>query len=176
MSTGLYFATIGGNTKRCAELIAEAAGIEKFCEIEDLPNTDELLAHDSLIIGAPTWNTGADKQRSMTGWDEWLYNVLPNLDLKGKKVAFFGMGDQIGYPFNYCDAVGELYDQFEQRGCEVTFGRTSMDGYRFVNSKAQVEGKEETLYGLLFDEDNQNDLSQGRAQEWVGQLKEEGFM
>lgn len=100
MSTGLYFSTIGGNTKRCAEMIAEAAGITKFCEIEDLPSTDEMLAHDTLIVGAPTWNTGAEKQRTMTGWDEWLYNVLPTLDLKGKKVAFFGVGDQTNYPFN----------------------------------------------------------------------------
>lgn len=38
---------------------------------------------------------GADTERSGTSWDEFLYNDLPSLDLKGKKVAIFGLGDQV---------------------------------------------------------------------------------
>merc|ERR1712134_180386 len=62
---------------------------------------------DSLIVGAPTWNTGADEERSGTAWDEFLYGDLTSLDLKGKKVAVFGMGDQVGYADNFCDALDE---------------------------------------------------------------------
>ena len=47
-----------------------------------------------MIVGAPTWHTGADEQRSGTSWDDWLYDTLPNLDLDGKKVAIFGVGEQ----------------------------------------------------------------------------------
>ena len=36
----------------------------------------------------------------MTAWDQWLYDELPKLDLKGKKLAVFGAGDQMGYTFN----------------------------------------------------------------------------
>merc|ERR1719159_670898 len=56
-------------------------------------DVENIKACDSLIVGAPTWNTGADEERSGTAWDEFLYGDLTSLDLKGKKVAIFGMGD-----------------------------------------------------------------------------------
>lgn len=102
-TVGIYYGTMGGNTKNCANHIMTAAseGNEiTICEIEDLADPSEFTKHDALIIGAPTWNTGAEKERTLTGWDQWLYDVLPSLDLKGKKVALFGVGDQGDYPFN----------------------------------------------------------------------------
>ena len=104
-SVGIYFGTVGGNTKNCANHIMNAAndaGDVTICEIENLKDPNEFMKHDALIIGAPTWNTGADKERTLTGWDNWLYNVLPTLGdgMKGKKVALFGVGDQGDYPFN----------------------------------------------------------------------------
>jgi len=106
-TVGLYFGTVGGNTKTVANHIKAAADADAdntvtFCEIEDLSSPDAFTQHDALIIGAPTWNTGAEKQRTLTGWDQWLYDVLPGLASKmsGKKVAFFGVGDQGDYPFN----------------------------------------------------------------------------
>lgn len=95
MATGLYFGTVGGNTKHCADLIAKAAGVsDKVVEIEDVQDAAELLSYDSIIVGSPTWNTGAPKERTLTGWDQWLYRELPKLDLKGKKVAIFGCGGE----------------------------------------------------------------------------------
>lgn len=102
---------------------------------------------------------------------DWLYDTLPNLDLDGKKVAIFGCGDQESYGDYYCDAAGELYDKFVEKGCKV-YGFTSTDGYNHSESKAQRDGK---FIGVMFDEDNQYDESEGRAQAWVAQLKEEGF-
>lgn len=55
---------------------------------------DEIKGFDSFIVGAPTWHTGASEQRSGTSWDEFLYNTLPNIEMEGKKVAVFGVGDQ----------------------------------------------------------------------------------
>jgi len=51
-------------------------------------------------------------------------------------------------------------------------GFTSTDGYDHSSSKAERDGK---FVGLLCDEDNQSELSEGRANDWVAQLKEEGF-
>ena len=130
------------------------------------------MGHDALIVGAPTWHTGADEQRSGTSWDDWLYDQLPNLDLTGKKVAIFGVGDQQSYGDNFCDAAGELYDLFSSKGCKV-YGMTSQDGYDHVESKAVKDGK---FCGLMCDEDNQYDLSESRAESWIAQLKDEGFM
>ena len=133
---------------------------------------DTVKSQDALIVGAPTWHTGEDECRSGTSWDEWLYETLPGLGLEGKKVAIFGCGDQQSYGDFYCDAAGELFDQFTKAGAKV-YGFTPTDGYDHVSSKAEVEdGK---FCGLMFDEDNQYDLSEDRAKAWVDQLKSEGF-
>ena len=172
MSTGIFYSTIGGDTGKCANLIGKEVGVSP-ADIGSI-SVGEVMEHDNLIVGAPTWNTGADTERSMTAWDQWLYYELPKLELKGKKLAIFGVGDQRGYKYNYCDAVGELYDTFTAQGIDSSYGRTSTEGYTVIESKAKVEDREE-WYGCLFDEDNQRDLSEKRAKEWVAQLKGEGF-
>jgi flavodoxin I len=91
----------------------------------------------------------------------------------GKKVAIFGVGDQESYNDNFCDAAGELFDLFQARGAKMEFGFTSQEGYSHSESKA-VRG--DKFCGLMCDEDNQYDLSEERAQKWVSQLKQEGFM
>lgn len=83
----------------------------------------------------------------------------------------FGVGDQLSYGDNYCDAAGELYDQFKAAGCTIV-GMTSTDGYEHAESKAEVDGK---FVGMMFDEDNEYDKSEDRAKAWVDQLKGEGL-
>jgi len=171
MSTGLYYSTSTGNTETVAEYIANAAGVEDWKDIGDAEE-DEVKGHDGIIVGAPTWHTGADSERSGTSWDEWLYNTLPNMDFSGKKVAIFGVGDSSGYGDNYCDAAGELYDCFTEKGAKV-FGMTPSDtGFDYSESKSVRDDK---FVGVVFDEDNYADDSEARASAWVEQLKSEGF-
>ena len=60
-------------------------------------------------MGTPTWNTGADTERSGTGWDEIYYTEMQNVNnVAGKKVAVFGLGDSVSYSENYADATGEV--------------------------------------------------------------------
>ena len=40
-------------------------------EIGDI-EPDALKNYDGLVVGAPTWNTGADEDRSGTSWDNKL--------------------------------------------------------------------------------------------------------
>merc|ERR1712125_181027 len=103
--------------------------------------------------------------------DDWLYDTLPDLDIGGKNVAVFGVGDQSSYSDNYCDAAGELYDLFSVKGAKM-LGKTSTDGYEHTDSKAIEDGK---FVGLMCDEDNQYDLSEDRVKAWIAQLKEEGM-
>jgi len=165
----IFYASSTGNTETVAGYIAEETGLTA----EDVGDAtdDAVVGADALIVGAPTWHTGADSERSGTAWDEWLYQNLPNCDVKGKKVAVFGVGDQQSYGDNFCDAAGELYDLFEGAGAKM-YGLTAQDGYEHAESKAIRDGK---FCGLMCDEDNQYDMSEGRAKEWVGQLKSEGF-
>merc|ERR1719326_2387958 len=108
---GVYYSTSTGNTETIAGYIADAVGAGDAEEIGDASD-DDISGADYLIVGAPTWHTDAESERSGTTWDEWLYETLPNLDMSGKKVAIFGVGDQESYSDYYCDAAGELYDQF----------------------------------------------------------------
>jgi flavodoxin I len=92
---GIYYSTQTGNTETAAGYIAEAAGLE-IVDIGDASD-DDVAGLDSIIVGAPTWHTDEETERSGTEWDTWLYETLPNLDLTGKNVAVFGMGDQASY-------------------------------------------------------------------------------
>ena len=168
-AVGVYYDSSTGNTETVAGYIGSAIGVDPEY-IGDASDND-IKGADGLIVGAPTWHTGSDSERSGTQWDQWLYDTLPNMDLKDKKVAIFGCGDQESYSDYYCDAAGELYDCFLKAGCKV-YGMTSTEGYNHQASKAEVDGK---FVGVMFDEDNQYDQSEERATKWVEQLKAEGF-
>ena len=65
-----------GNTETCGGHIVEAlkgAGVDAS-DLTDIGDADGVDGYDSLIVGAPTWHTGADSERSGTAWDE----VRPN--------------------------------------------------------------------------------------------------
>ena len=96
---------------------------------------------------------------------------MQELKLQRKKVAVFGLGDQESYAENYADATGELHDVFEALGCQM-MGYTSQEGYEHEDSKA-IRG--DKFCGLLCDMVNQEDLTEGRVENWVAQLKSEGF-
>lgn len=132
--------------------------------------------HSALVCGTPTWNTGADTERSGTGWDDLYYDKLPQLKdvLAGKKCAVFGLGDQVSYAENYADAAGELYDVFTELGCDmVLYAMTSQDGYEHESSKS-IRG--DKFCGLLLDQINQEDLTDERISVWVSNLMENGFL
>jgi len=145
---------------RLRSTVSRAAWQKKFAE------------YDALVVGTPTWNTGADSERSGTGWDEIYYGEMQDLNIAGKKVAVFGLGDQISYSENYADASGELHDVFQDLGCQM-IGYTSQEGYEHESSKA-IRG--DLFCGLLCDEVNQDDLSEERVENWVAQLKNEGIL
>merc|ERR1711990_316584 len=150
--------------------ISAATGLEAV-DIGDLDGAG-VAAFDGLIIGAPTWHTGADTERSGTAWDDFLYGDLAGIDLAGKKVAVFGVGDQGGYADNFCDAMDELATCFKDRGAEI-IGSWSTDGYDHEESKSVIDG--DKFVGLACDEDNQPEMSEDRVKAWVDQIKGEGM-
>jgi len=125
-------------------------------------NAKEFILYDGYILSVPTWFDG----ELPNYWDEIL-PALDDLEMTGKKVALFGLGDQKNYPENFCDAVGILGDFFEEKGAKL-IGYTSCDGYTFESSKAL---RENVLIGLLLDQENQSKLSDDRITKWVQQLE-----
>ncbi|AFZ48627.1 flavodoxin [Cyanobacterium stanieri PCC 7202] len=163
---GLFYGTQTGNTETIAESIQEALGGDSVVDLHDVADieVDELANYDCLIIGCPTWNVG----ELQSDW-EGLYEDLDEVNFQGKKVAYFGAGDQIGYADNFQDAMGILEEKISQQGGQ-TIGYWSADGYDFNESKAFRDGK---FVGLAIDEDNQSDLTESRIQSWAAQIKQE---
>jgi len=169
MKVGIVYSTQNGNTEACAEYISSASGADA-ADVDSWSDED-LAQLSGIIVGAPTWNTGADDYRSGTGIDDFLYDRLPKLDMSGKSVAVFGLGDQESYGDYYCDAMEEVWTCLKGKGAKM-LGAWSTDGYEFSESKSVKDGK---FVGLALDEDNQSDLSEGRCKKWVEQLKSEGM-
>jgi len=167
-AVGLFFGTQTGKTEDVASAVGEAAGVGA----EDIgeKSAADLAGYDGLIVGLPTWNTGADSERSGTAWDEYLEEIK-TLDLCGKPVAVFGVGDSVGYGDNFCDAIEELHNTFQAAGAKM-IGYTDAGGYQHSDSKSVADGK---FLGLPLDEDNENDMTKDRVTNWVSQLKSEGM-
>merc|ERR1712193_486422 len=137
----------------------------------DVGEAKEFEGFDGIIAGVPTWNTGADEARSSTAWDDMLDDIR-GLDLCGKPVAIYGLGDQVGYGDNFCDAIEELHSTFSAAGAKM-LGYVADGGYEsYTDSKSVQDGK---WLGLALDNDNEDDKTPERVKAWVDQLKSEGM-
>lgn len=157
---GIFYGTTTGVTEDAAKKIGEKLGGADVYNIAG--NEDKLGDYDVLILGTSTWGFG-DLQ------DDWqtALDALSNLDLKGKKVAYFGSGDQMTFSDTYVDGMGILNETVEKKGAEI-IGQTSTDGYDFSESRAVKNSK---FVGLAIDEVNQSDLTDERIEAWTEELK-----
>ncbi len=163
---GLFFGTTTGKTESVAEMIQKEFGGESVVKLHNIIDVEasDFEDYQYVIIGCPTWNVG----ELQSDW-EGFFPELDNIDFHGKKVAYFGTGDQVGYADNFQDAIGILEEKISDLG-GTTVGYWPTDGYDFNESKALRNGK---FVGLAIDEDNQSDLTNERVKAWVAQLKKE---
>ncbi len=169
MTVGIYFATTTGKTEDIAErLHGLLDGAESPRDMSDVDDLNEFTNHEGIICGIPTWNTGADSERSGTAWDA-LLEEIGSLNLSGKKVAIFGLGDSSTYTENYCDAMEELHRFFKQAGATMV-GYVSTKEYTFDESKSAIG---DVFCGLPLDEDSESDMTDARISQWSEQLKQE---
>ena len=162
----LIYGSDTGSTEHISEIIAEKLDLKDF-DFKDIytMKPSDFSQYSKLIIGIPTWYIG----ELQTDWDDF-FPEFKTIDFTDKKVAFFGLGDQYGYPDNFLDGLGILAEVVLKNGGEV-FGYWPNNGYEFNESLGIApSGK---FYGLALDEDNQRDQSNDRIDEWVNQIKEE---
>jgi flavodoxin I len=169
---GLFYGSTDGHTAAIAadlkekldSLLAPAGG--EAVELFDVAEyyLEEMLGFQYLILGAPTWNHG-QMQRDWEG----VFDEFGALDLSGKRAAVFGLGDQVGYPDTFADALFFVADQLRQRGAKLV-GAWPTAGYDFRSSWAVEDG---TFLGLVLDEDNQPDETAERLERWSRQIVEE---
>lgn len=152
------------NTRETAEKIAKQLS-EFSPQLKDVAqcSADDFTAADCLILGTSTWGLG-DLQ------DDW-YDMLPKLksvDLSGKTVALFGLGDASSYSDTFVDGMGELYEFFSGKGCKIV-GSVATSEYSFDDSRAVVENE---FVGLPIDADNESNLTDERVSSWVHNIKQ----
>ncbi len=160
---GIFYSFNSHKTKLIAEKIIEkyGSGLLEAVNAETVTE-DEFLSYDRLILGVPTWFDG----ELPNYWDEFV-PAIEDMDMKGKKIAIYGLADQKGYPENFGDAVGLMADLVRKCGAELV-GETSVEGYTFEKSKALQNGK---FVGLILDQENQARLTPEKLDMWIEELK-----
>ncbi|NEP39189.1 MAG: flavodoxin FldA [Okeania sp. SIO2G4] len=161
---GLFVGSTTGKTESVAEMVQAEFGGDDVVTIHNMDevNTEDFDGYQNIIVASPTWNIG----ELQSDW-EGFFDELDNIDFNGKKVAYFGTGDQIGYGDNFQDAMGILEEKISSLGGK-TVGHWPTDGYEYSESKAVKDGK---FIGLALDEDNQAEFTEERVKKWVAQLK-----
>ncbi len=125
---------------------------------------EDWTSHDTYILSIPTWYDG----ELQSDWEEY-FEEFKTIDFTGKTVAVFGLGDQIGYDEWFCDGVGILAKVVKDNGGTVIGFTKKDDSFEFESSKALKD--EDTFWGLCLDEDNQDELTEERLQNWFEQIK-----
>lgn len=165
MEIGLFYGSTTCYTEIAAEKIQSQfeEGEVNLFNIKDV-SLAECEKFDLLIFGISTWDYGEIQEDWESHWDD-----INALDLNGKIIALYGMGDQIGYTEWFQDALGMLHDKVIAQGGYV-IGFWPNEGYDFAASKALTQD-ESQFVGLALDEDNQYNESELRINTWCQQIK-----
>jgi flavodoxin I len=162
---GIFFGSSTGNTEFVTEKLQEILG----SELADLINVDsatekDIDKYDYLILATSTWGIG-DMQDDMEDFAE----LLVKAELKKKKIALLGLGDQDTYPDSFVDGIGTLYTMLKDKTTIV--GEWPTKEYSFTDSDAVIGNK---FVGLVIDQDNQPEFTEERLKKWAAQVKK-GF-
>lgn len=171
---GIFFGSTTGKTRKVAKMIKKKFDDEVMAKPINVNRVepDEFASYDFLILGTPTMGEGqlpglsADCEEE--SWEEFLPKI-EDMDFNGKTVAIYGLGDQVGYPDEFLDAMMELHDFFSERGAKLV-GAWPTEGYEFEHSEAIVDDK---FVGLALDLDNQTNLTEDRLTTWLSQIAPE---
>lgn len=160
---GIFYGSSTGNTEVVAGKIKALFGDNAELNNIGDASKEDIEKYDYLIFGTSTWGIG-DMQDD---WEDFM-EVLEEVSFNGKKLAFFGLGDQRNYPESFVDGMGSIHDAIYDRVNIV--GEYPLDGYTFKESAAVKNNK---FIGLAIDKENQQSLTDQRIKEWVEILKTE---
>ena len=169
MRLKLIYGSDTGNTENVIDNYLLSI-FEPYFDIETLSvsqiSPDDWTSHDFYILSIPTWYDG----ELQSDWEDY-FEEFQTIDFTGKTVALFGLGDQIGYDEWFCDGIGILAEVVEKNGGKVIGHTEKDDSFDFETSKALKN--ENKFWGLCLDEDNQDELTEERLENWFNKLKKE---
>ncbi|MFO7999631.1 MAG: flavodoxin [Marinilabilia sp.] len=160
---GIFYSFRSHKTKRQVKKMIKLLGQENVEEVDvDKATHKDFEKFDNFIFAVPTWFDG----ELPNYWDEFLPTIEDD-ELKGKKFALFGGGDQKGYPENFVDGIGIMAEFLEKRGGTIV-GYTSTKGYSYEYSRAQRGNK---FAGLALDIENQAAQTDERIEKWIANVQ-----
>ena len=164
---GLFYGSSTCYTEMTGEKIRAALG-ENQVDIFNINETPLITAefYDYIIFGIPTWDYGELQEDWEDVWDD-----IDTINFSGKKVALYGLGDQIGYPEWFLDAMGYLHSKVIACGA-IGCGYWPNQGYDFEASKALTPDGSQFV-GLALDDENEFTKSAERIAKWCEQVRGE---
>ncbi len=132
MNMGLFYGSSTCYTEMAAEKIRDIIGPELVTLHNLKDNSPKLMEqYDVLILGIPTWDLV--KSRKLGSH----LDQLDDLNLEGKIIALYGLGDQLGYGEWFLDALGMLHDKLSTKGVKFV-GYWPTEGYEFTSPKPVI--------------------------------------
>ncbi|HOO94741.1 MAG TPA: flavodoxin [Proteiniphilum sp.] len=159
----ILYGSSGGNAESVARQVQDLfEGEADLYNVREV-TLDEIRDYPYYIIGTSTTGIG-DLQDD---WEGFLPSFI-RLDLSGKKVAIFALGDSASYSSSFAESMKVVYDEIADRTTIV--GQMPDEGYTYDDSMAVIDGM---FVGLPIDEDNEYDMTEERLTAWVEKLKAE---
>lgn len=164
---GLFYGSSTCYTEMAGEKIRSAIG-EHLIDIFNINETPLITAefYNFIIFGIPTWDYGELQE----DWED-VWEDIDEINFTGKKVALYGLGDQVGYPEWFLDAMGYLHSKIIAKG-GIACGYWPSEGYEFEASKALTQNGKQFV-GLALDEENEFNKSAERIAIWSEQVRNE---
>jgi flavodoxin long chain len=159
----LFYGSYTGVTRDIAKKIVGNLGADKVDLYDIGKDGEKITEYNILIVGTSTWSIGELQE----DWDSFIPK-LQKMDFKGKTVALFGTGDQVGYPDTFLDGMGMLYEIFKSHGANI-IGFWPIEGYDFTSPLPLYDN--ENFVGLAIDEDNQPELTDERIKKWCDSIR-----
>ena len=146
MKIAIVYGSTTGKTQAVATLLQGHFPGSVVLNVAHIQARD-LTEFEVVLLGTSTWATGALQ-------NDWLRRLplFPPGCLKGKNLAFFGLGDKVAFPDTFCHGMHTLQRHFAPGAVRVLGGE-----------------------GLSLDDDNHHLLTEGRVAGWADKLKEEGL-
>lgn len=162
---GIFYGTSSGNSEAAAKQIQKEFGAD-IATIVDVSSTkaSDVEQYSNIIFGCSTLSIGELEY----DFDDFMPEFKA-ANLEGKTIAIFGLGDQESYPDSFVDSIGIIYEELQEKGCNVV-GKTSAEDYNHDESRGELDGQ---FMGLALDEENQGEMTDERIKDWVAELKKE---
>jgi flavodoxin II len=161
---GLFYGSSTCYTEIVADKLRQRLG-EESVDVYNIAEQPLVNAefYQFLIMGIPTWDYGELQE----DWEE-IWDDIDDVNFSGRKVALYGLGDQVGYPEWFLDAMGFLHHKLKKLDADMV-GYWPNQGYDFEGSKALTEDQQHFV-GLALDDENQFEQTDEKLDQWLDQV------